>query len=430
MRMTRSLCPHARRLLLAAVLFEVASVAFLGGSSRAVFGSGGVIVVEAGQSIAQAVNRASVGDTIFVKNGHYSESSIVVGKSVSIVGESAESTVVDGGTTAQVLFQVVASNVLIENFTLQNTSTGPFVQAPAVRVYGASGVTVLNVTVLSAAVGIEIRSSNSTEIAYCTISESSSAGIYLRESSVDNIVVGSTVANCTRGIVFADTASQFNRIYHDNFDNNTQQVSSFGGVNYFDDGYPSGGNYWSDYLGVDLKSGVNQDQSGSDGILDQGFAFDKYPLANPVTNIDILELGHDFIVEASANINLTAWSFDVSGKSLDLFVGGKNGNASVVRMEIPKDLLSCENSTGWVVSFYDNGSRGLQYLGMEDAENTYLYFTFSGMGEGEIQITGTKVLVELSLPAITVIFLAVTILVRVLTRKRSRGESVLAARGQ
>lgn len=52
-------------------------------------------------------------------------------------------------------------------------------------------------------------------------------------------------------------------------------------MNYLDDGYPSGGNYWDDYGSVDLKHGMNQDQNGSDGILDQGFSSDNYPLVNP-----------------------------------------------------------------------------------------------------------------------------------------------------
>ncbi|MBC7073944.1 metallophosphoesterase, partial [Candidatus Parcubacteria bacterium] len=53
--------------------------------------------------------------------------------------------------------------------------------------------------------------------------------------------------------------------------------------NFFDNYYPSGGNYWVDYKGTDSNYGPNQDQPGSDGIGDQPFCFaekvcDKYPL--------------------------------------------------------------------------------------------------------------------------------------------------------
>jgi hypothetical protein len=57
-------------------------------------------------------------------------------------------------------------------------------------------------------------------------------------------------------------------------------------VNVWDDGYPSGGNYWSDYTGADVKSGPNQDLPGSDGIGDTPYIIDanntdRYPLMNP-----------------------------------------------------------------------------------------------------------------------------------------------------
>jgi len=50
----------------------------------------------------------------------------------------------------------------------------------------------------------------------------------------------------------------------------------------WDDGYPSGGNYWSDYVGVDLFSGPYQNITGCDGIGDTPILFrDRYPLMHP-----------------------------------------------------------------------------------------------------------------------------------------------------
>jgi hypothetical protein len=56
-------------------------------------------------------------------------------------------------------------------------------------------------------------------------------------------------------------------------------------VNAWDDGYPSGGNYWSDYTGVDLRKGPYQNETGSDGIGDTPYSIDsdnadRYPLMN------------------------------------------------------------------------------------------------------------------------------------------------------
>lgn len=73
--------------------------------------------------------------------------------------------------------------------------------------------------------------------------------------------------------VYVGCDCNYNKVYHNNFIDNDLQASkctwasSFG----FDNGYPSGGNYWTDYTGIDEKSGPNQDQPGSDGIGDNPY---------------------------------------------------------------------------------------------------------------------------------------------------------------
>jgi hypothetical protein len=62
-----------------------------------------------------------------------------------------------------------------------------------------------------------------------------------------------------------------------------QAYDDMGPENFWDDGYPSGGNYWSDYNGTDVMSGPNQDVPGSDGIGDTPYIIDadsqdNYPL--------------------------------------------------------------------------------------------------------------------------------------------------------
>jgi hypothetical protein len=81
-------------------------------------------------------------------------------------------------------------------------------------------------------------------------------------------------------------------IYHNNFVNNKYQViqETLDGLsdNRFDNGYPDGGNYWSDYKGVDNCSGSNQDVcTGPDGIGDtpriiDTVSADRYPLMTPI----------------------------------------------------------------------------------------------------------------------------------------------------
>ena len=103
-------------------------------------------------------------------------------------------------------------------------------------------------------------------------------GLEVVQSSNNNIIANNTIANYYQGI---GVSGDYNQIYHNNFINNTEQAHDYG-TNIWDNGYPSGGNYWSNYIGEDKYSGPCQDQPGSDRIGDTPYpipeaARDKYP---------------------------------------------------------------------------------------------------------------------------------------------------------
>src|SRR5437667_7805886 len=86
------------------------------------------------------------------------------------------------------------------------------------------------------------------------------------------------------------TGTNQSAIYHNNFiQNDSQAYQSNTGITW-DNGYPSGGNYWSNYAGVDNCSGPQQNICPSpDGIGDtppsiDGTVYqDRYPLMKPFT---------------------------------------------------------------------------------------------------------------------------------------------------
>jgi len=105
-------------------------------------------------------------------------------------------------------------------------------------------------------------------------------GISLYSSS-KNSIYGNNITNNNRGIHLHGSSD--NWIYHNNFVNNTNQVYTVESINIWDDGYPSSGNYWSNYTGLDSKRGVGQNLTGSDGIGDTPYVIDRnnrdrYPL--------------------------------------------------------------------------------------------------------------------------------------------------------
>lgn len=368
-----------------------------------------IVVPDDYPKISWAVGNASEGDTIFVKSGVYPESSILVNKTLTIVGENAETTVIDGEGTAQYIFHVIASNVVIENLTLQNTDTSSAAQDPAVRIYNVTHAKVKNVVIRNVYDGVHIWSSNFTEIMYCKISGNVNSGIFLRSVSCNNTFVGNTIENNPNGIWIAEPTSQFNKFYHNNLINNTNQIVTFGGVDYFDNGYPSGGNYWSDHIATDLYYGPGQNLTGSDGIFDEGYPayvpWDNYPLAHPLTSFNVPVDNQSFLVQVSTNVTITACSLNISKKSLNLFANGSLDTGYACRVAIPKALLSCENLTYWNITIYYSDS-SWQRLSLDDAENTYLFFSYNQTtSEARIEIKGTKVIPEFSNITVLIILL-------------------------
>jgi thermitase len=100
------------------------------------------------------------------------------------------------------------------------------------------------------------------------------------ESAYNNTIVCNTIRNNIYGVSFSDSVN--NTLYHNNFIKNTHQVILWKPqINIWDDGYPSGGNYWSDYDGTD---------SNGDGVGDTPYtisvdALDRYPLMTPWTRV-------------------------------------------------------------------------------------------------------------------------------------------------
>jgi parallel beta-helix repeat protein len=125
--------------------------------------------------------------------------------------------------------------------------------------------------------GIELYYSSKNIIVGNNIIANERWGIEVYISS-DNIIAGNNVvANQWYGI-FLYKASK-NKFYHNNIIDNIQQVDNYtpNYANVWDDGYPSGGNYWSDYMGIDADG----DEIGDTPYIIDTNNRDRYPLVNP-----------------------------------------------------------------------------------------------------------------------------------------------------
>lgn len=103
-------------------------------------------------------------------------------------------------------------------------------------------------------------------------------GINMHGSS-DNVITENDIVGNRNGIELGLNEYEYqaqnidNAIHHNNFIDNgvwwPNQACDSGFGTQWDDGYPSGGNYWSDYTGPDKFSGPDQTEPGNDGIGDK-----------------------------------------------------------------------------------------------------------------------------------------------------------------
>ncbi|WP_229395562.1 NosD domain-containing protein [Methanosarcina sp. DH1] len=118
-------------------------------------------------------------------------------------------------------------------------------------------------------------------------------GIDIWSSFRDNTIKENQIYDNKEGIVFQyikDYLNYANTVYHNDL-NNDVNAKVYGNDpqntgNIWDNGYPDGGNFYSDYAGVDQFSGSDQNEEGSDSIGDVGYTIaenniDRYPLMKP-----------------------------------------------------------------------------------------------------------------------------------------------------
>ena len=202
------------------------------------------------------------------------------------------------------------------------------------------------------------------------IKDNNGNGIALESSSYNVISRNNIETNRMYGICI--TSSTPNTVYHNNFINNIAWSDS---INSWDDGYPSGGNYWSDYEGIDLYKGPYQNQDGSDGIGDTFYYIneqyiDRYPFMAPFNTFEAgTQNATTFYVDIVSNSTISDFHFAYG--SIRFNVTGPDGSLGFCRVTVPKELLNPK--MGWKVTVEN---QEINYTLISNQENTYLYFIY------------------------------------------------------
>jgi parallel beta-helix repeat protein len=272
-------------------------------------------------TIEEAINAANPGDTIQVASGTYNESYIEIKKALTLSGENKNTTIIDGKGLTGAVIAIKANNVNISGFTIRNAAWG----TAGIYMGDALGCVIRNTIIASNVGGYGIslfRSSNnnvsdniitsnergidfsysSNNIVHNNTISNNVDGIYLSYDSThntftantmvnnsyrgfycysfygekpcgNNTLIGNTIADSERGVHLE--SSNNNTIYHNNFINNTIQVMLMDSTNSWDNGYPSGGNYWSEHTCIGNPS------DGSHPYTIDADDIDRYPFQDP-----------------------------------------------------------------------------------------------------------------------------------------------------
>lgn len=246
-------------------------------------------------------------------------------------------------TSYGIYLEYSSNNTVDENTLLRNGVDGIFPHA-------CHDVIVSNNDVYDSAYGIQLYNSNTITI-LGNNATSNSYGIYLAYSDLSNTVENNTISANDWGIALYDSSgntfrgntlsyntygvdpvtesSNNNILYHNNFVENVEQaVWNPDCINTWDNGYPSGGNYWSDYTGTD---------SNGDGIGDTAYSIDpinedRYPLMKPWGTV------HDIAVISVASSVTKAYV----GEMVNITVVVENQGTWTETLNV---TAKCENTT-------------------------------------------------------------------------------------
>lgn len=365
-------------------------------------------------TIQEAINAASPRDTIYTKKGTYYEC-LVVNKSVSLIGdETTKPTIITTGALVSVsdgtnsTVRICANDVIVSGFVLQNsvddwgiflnhTSNsivyGNIVRAVlAILADGSSGNNISdnNIAKLSDScvfdglrlvnssdnfvVGnffgghchnaLTMDDSNNNYVAFNYVSGHFCPYPFTISQSNNNSIVGNAIWKSLGHMMLWQSSS--NVLYHNSFLPKGSPVTvsiDNASINKWDNGYPSGGNYWGNYSGIDLYSGPYQNETGGDGTGDTPYIIDQqnrdnYPLTT-LHDIGIVRITTSKIVITlgySLNISIGIMNYGTNTETFNV-----TAYVNMIPIAVQTVTLSNENSvsitfiwntTGWTEGNY------------------------------------------------------------------------------
>jgi parallel beta-helix repeat protein len=379
-------------------------------------------------TIQAAIDAASTlnGHTIFVNEGTYLEH-VTIGKSISLVGENRDATVIDGNETDTAI-HITVNGVTVRGFAIKNSSTGVYVDSSNDSVIAENNIvdnngdgvfvsyskncsvynntvgnntgrgilftntwsfTASNNTVYGSGVyGLNANSSMNGLITANNVYQNYFDGIGLYDSNSCR-VIGNSISNNTLFGISSQNALNAS-IYHNNIiDNGIQVAVAYSAINW-DDGVE--GNYWSDYKGNDTdQNGISDSPYG---IFGEG-GTDNFPLMGKFNGFDT---SYGYQVNIISNSSIFGFGFglvNASYAALTFNITGEVGTQGFCRLRVPKVLINGSYTTrfdGMLIT-----SPQVRELPPSNKTFEYFYINYTH-SDHRIEIAGTTALTEPETP--------------------------------
>ena len=253
------------------------------GNTTDYFTIGGCYLHEAYTTEPNPIYSANAGIVLYnVENGLIEENEIEYNGWFGIYVLDSDNNVLENNSVCQngygiFIFSNASYNTVQYNSVCNNSYAG-------IKIGLSKNNLIYRNTVDYNGIGIQVSLFASMNTVKDNLAFYNDCALMIEFSSYNTVLLNSFCLSHEYG-VYVGGFSFGNKIYHNNFGNNAAQAHDSGFGTIWNADYPEGGNFWTDYAGVDNYSGINQDLPGSDEIgdtpysdIDGGSSEDCYPL--------------------------------------------------------------------------------------------------------------------------------------------------------
>ncbi len=292
-----------------------------------------IVVPDDYLTIQEAIDSASVGDIVFVKGGTYFNQSILVSKSISLVGEDPRTTIIQG--KSDVYFPSIENVIFFDSDNVEISGL-TVISANQVRgIFGSGNLAVIENNIIKSRNSIEIRFiGNHSLISNNDITES---GTISCSGNYNNITENYITNSNNYGI---DISGSFNTI-SGNSVTETQGLNINGNSNIINNN-----NFRNGTVGIDLASGF-------DNVV-----FENVVTGNWFMGISLYTTSNNFIYDNYLANNI-GYEGQKNGYGISLSGTGYHAeNNTFYRNTLINNSYNLRIEEPHFTNYWDNGSQG------------------------------------------------------------------------